>query len=198
MNTTNQLLVGIRNILKMSKNEAFAIYTTASGTDVKIDGEIVVGAKVLAIGENGMEIPAPDGEHELIGVAKIVVTDGVISEIMPIEDEPSVEIEIEAETEKLADESNVELAVEPQPSSVDYGPEMESMAERITKLETMIADLMAKLGGMSKMNEKMASMLGKIELMPTAEPTKNETFSSSKKDEKWERFETLKQVLNNK
>jgi hypothetical protein len=198
MNTTNQLLVGIRNILKMSKNEAFAIYTTASGTDVKIDGEIVVGAKVLAIGENGMEIPAPDGEHELIGVAKIVVTDGVISEIMPIEDEPSVEIEIEAETEKLADESNVELAVEPQPSSVDYGPEMESMAERITKLETMIADLMAKLGGMSKMNEKMASMLGKIELLPTAEPTKNETFSSSKKDEKWERFETLKQVLNNK
>jgi hypothetical protein len=198
MNTTNQLLVGIRNILKMSKNEAFAIYTTASGTDVKIDGEIVVGAKVLAIGENGMEIPAPDGEHELIGVAKIVVTDGVISEIMPIEDEPSVEIEIEAETEKMAVETTDELAVEPQPSSVDYGPEMESMAERITKLETMIADLMAKLGGMSKMNEKMASMLGKIELMPTAEPTKNETFSSSKKDEKWERFETLKQVLKNK
>jgi len=51
---------------------------------------------------------------------------------------------------------------------------------------------------MSKMNEKMASMLGKIELLPTAEPTKNETFSSSKKDEKWERFETLKQVLKNK
>jgi len=198
MNTTNQLLVGIRNILKMSKNEAFAIYTTASGTDVKIDGEIVVGAKVLAIGENGMEIPAPDGEHELIGVAKIVVTDGVISEIMPIEDEPSVEIEIEAEAEKMADESNIELAVEPSTQSIDYGPEIESMAERITKLETMIADLMSKLGGMSKMNEKMASMLSKIELLPTAEPTKNETFSSSKKDEKWERFETLKQVLKNK
>ena len=72
------------------------------------------------------------------------------------------------------------------------------MAERITKLETMIADLMSQLGGMSKMNEKMASMLDKIELLPTANPTKNETFSNSKKDEKWQRFETLKQVLNNK
>lgn len=199
MNATNQLLVGIRNILKMSKNESFAMYTTTSGADVKIDGEIVVGSKVFVIDENGTESPAPSGEHELVGVAKIVVTDGVISEIMPIEEEPSVEIEIETgKTEEMSDESSVELAVEPTEPMVDHSKEMESMAERITKLETMLADLMSQIGGMSKINEKMSSMLEKISLVPTDNPTKPESFSSSKKDEKMARFEALKSVLNNK
>jgi hypothetical protein len=199
MNATNHLLVGIRNILKMNKTESFAMYTTASGTDVKIDGEIVVGAKVFVIGENETESPAPSGEHELVGVAKIVVTDGVISEIMPIEDEPSVEIEIESgKTEEMADESSGELANEPAEPIIDHAKEMESMAERITKLETMIADLMSQIGGMSKINEKMSSMLEKISLVPTETPTKPESFSNSKKDEKMARFEALKSVLNNK
>lgn len=198
MNTTNQLLVGIRNILKMAKSESFAMYTTTSGADVKIDGEIVVGSKVFVVDENGTESPAPSGEHELVGVAKIIVTDGVISEIMPIEDEPSVEIEVEAEkTEEMSDESTEEMAVEP-PTGVDYKTEIESMAERITKLETMIADLMLQIGGMSKINEKMSSMLEKISLVPTDNPTKPESFSNSKKDEKMARFEALKSVLNNK
>ncbi len=199
MNTTNQLLVGIRNILKMSKNESFAMYTTTSGADVKIDGEIVVGSKVFVIDENGTESPAPSGEHELVGVAKIIVTDGVISEIMPIEEEPSVEIEIETgKTEEMADESSVELAVEPTQPMIDHAKEMESMSERITKLETMLADLMSQIGGMSKINEKMSSMLEKISLVPTDNPTKPESFSNSKKDERMARFEALKSVLNNK
>lgn len=198
MNATNHLLVGIRNILKMNKTESFAMYTTASGTDVKIDGEIVVGAKVFVIGENATESPAPDGEHELVGVAKIVVMDGVISEIMPIEDEPSIEIEIESEkTEEMA-ETTDEMADAPVDSGMDVKTEMESMAERITKLETMIADLMSQIGGMSKINEKMSSMLEKISLVPTETPTKPESFSNSKKDEKMARFEALKSVLNNK
>ena len=73
----------------------FAEYETATGVKVKIDGEIAVGVPVVAVAEDGTEAPAPDGEHEILGVAKIVVKDGLIAEIMPLEEEPKVEVEVE-------------------------------------------------------------------------------------------------------
>ena len=137
----------------------FAEYETATGVKVKIDGEIAVGVPVVAIAEDGTEAPAPDGEHEIVGVAKIVVKDGLIAEIMPLEEEPKVEVEVE-----LADVMPV----------VDITAELQ---DRIVKLEGKLDELMKKFEGMTKATEAMTAVVEEISTLPTAEVSKPASFT---------------------
>jgi len=137
----------------------FAEYETATGVRVKIDGEIAVGVPVVAIAEDGTEAPAPDGEHEILGVAKIVVKDGLIAEIMPLEEEPKVEVEVE-----LADVTPV----------VDITAELQ---DRIVKLEGKLDELMKKFEGMTKATTAMTAVVEEISTLPTAEISKPASFT---------------------
>jgi hypothetical protein len=137
----------------------FAEYETASGVKVKIDGEIAVGVPVVAIAEDGTEAPAPDGEHEILGVAKIVVKDGLIAEIMPLEEEPKVEVEVE-----LAEEMPI----------VDITAELQ---DRIVALEGKLDELMKKFEGMTKATEAMTAVVEEISTLPTAEVSKPASFT---------------------
>lgn len=137
----------------------FAEYETATGVKVKIDGEIAVGVPVVAIAEDGTEAPAPDGEHEILGVAKIVVKDGLIAEIMPLEETPSVEVEVE-----LADVMPV----------VDMTTELQ---DRIVKLEGKLDELMKRVEGMTKATEAMTAVVEEISTLPTAEVSKPASFT---------------------
>lgn len=152
----------------------FAEYETASGVKVKIDGEIAVGVPVVAVAEDGTEAPAPDGEHEIVGVAKIVVKDGLIAEIMPLEEEPSVEVEVE-----MADAMPV----------VDITAELQ---DRIVKLEGKLDELMKKFEGMTKATEAMTAVVEEISTLPTAEVSKPASFTylypKSKQDKNIEKF----------
>lgn len=140
----------------------FAEYETATGVKVKIDGEIAVGVPVVAIAEDGTEAPAPDGEHEILGVAKIVVKDGLIAEIMPLEEEPKVEVEVEM------------AEAMPMP---DYTKEMQAMTDRITKLEGMCSDMMSRMEGMTKATTAMTAVVEEISTLPTAEVSKPASFT---------------------
>jgi len=144
----------------------FAEYETATGVKVKIDGEIAVGVPVVAIAEDGTEAPAPDGEHEILGVAKIVVKDGLIAEIMPLEEEAPVEVNIEA-SEEMAEAM-------PMP---DYTTEMQAMTDRITKLEGMCSDMMSRMEGMTKATTAMTAVVEEISTLPTAEVSKPASFT---------------------
>ena len=146
--------------------QEFAMYDLASGGQVSINGEVVVGAEVMVIDGDGNAVPAPDGEHELVGVAKIKTEAGKIVEIMPIEEEPTVEVEIEA-GEEMAEAM-------PMP---DHAKEMESMTERITKLEGMIADMMTRMDGMGKATEAMSAVVEEVASRPTAEVSKPVAFT---------------------
>lgn len=160
-------------------SQNFAEYETATGVKVKIDGEIAVGVPVVAIAEDGTESPAPDGEHEIVGVAKIVVKDGLISEIMPLEEEkPEVEIEVEA-SEEMADAMPV----------ADITAELQ---DRIVVLEGKLDELMKKIEGMSKATEAMTAVVEEISTLPTAEVSKPASFTylypKSKQDKNIEKF----------
>jgi hypothetical protein len=152
----------------------FAEYETATGVKVKIDGEIAVGVPVVAIAEDGTEAPAPDGEHEIVGVAKIVVKDGLIAEIMPLEEEPKVEVEVE-----LAEEMPI----------VDITAELQ---DRIVALEGKLDELMKKFEGMTKATEAMTAVVEEISTLPTAEVSKPASFTylypKSKQDKNIEKF----------
>lgn len=152
----------------------FAEYETATGVKVKIDGEIAVGVPVVAVAEDGTEAPAPDGEHEILGVAKIVVKDGLIAEIMPLEEEPTVEVEVE-----LAEAMPI----------VDITAELQ---DRIVALEGKLDELMKKFEGMTKATEAMTAVVEEISTLPTAEVSKPASFTylypKSKQDKNIEKF----------
>lgn len=166
--------------------QAFAMYDLEGGGQVSINGEIAVGADVMVIDGDGNEVPAPDGEHVLVGVAKIKTEGGKIVEIMPIEEEqPEVEIEVEA-TEEMAEAM-------PMP---DHAKEMESMSERITKLEGMLADLMTRMDGMGKATEAMTAVVEEIASAPTAEVSKPASFTYiNPKNSQEKKFENLINAL---
>ena len=152
----------------------FAEYETATGVKVKIDGEIAVGVPVVVVAEDGTEAPAPDGEHEILGVAKIVVKDGLITEIMPLEEEPTVEVEVE-----LAEEMPI----------VDMTAELQ---DRIVALEGKLDELMKKFEGMTKATEAMTAVVEEISTLPTAEVSKPASFTylypKSKQDKNIDKF----------
>ena len=168
--------------------QAFAMYDLEGGGQVSINGEIAVGADVMVIDGDGNEVPAPDGEHVLVGVAKIKTEGGKIVEIMPIEEEPSIEVEIEAgnKEEEMAE-------AEPMP---DHAMEMESMSERITKLEGMLADMMTRMDGMGKATEAMTAVVEVIASAPTAEVSKPASFTYiNPKTSQEKKFENLLNAL---
>lgn len=152
----------------------FAEYETATGVKVKIDGEIAVGVPVVVVAEDGTEAPAPDGEHEILGVAKIVVKDGLITEIMPLEEEPTVEVEVE-----LAEAMPI----------VDITAELQ---DRIVALEGKLDELMKKFEGMTKATEAMTAVVEEISTLPTAEVSKPASFTylypKSKQDKNIDKF----------
>lgn len=152
----------------------FAEYETATGVKVKIDGEIAVGVPVVVVAEDGTEAPAPDGEHEILGVAKIVVKDGLITEIMPLEEEPTVEVEVE-----LAEAMPI----------VDITAELQ---DRIVALEGKLDELMKRFEGMTKATEAMTAVVEEISTLPTAEVSKPASFTylypKAKQDKNIEKF----------
>lgn len=169
--------------------QAFAMYDLEGGGQVSINGEIAVGVDVMVIDGDGNEVPAPDGEHVLVGVAKIKTEGGKIVEIMPIEESPEIEVEIEAgnKEEEMAE-------AEPMP---DHAMEMESMSERITKLEGMLADLMTRMDGMGKATEAMTAVVEVIASAPTAEVSKPASFTYiNPKTSQEKKFENLLNALN--
>ena len=169
--------------------QAFAMYDLEGGGQVSINGEIAVGADVMVIDGDGNEVPAPNGEHVLVGVAKIKTEGGKIVEIMPIEESPEIEVEIEAgnKEEEMAE-------AEPMP---DHAMEMESMSERITKLEGMLADMMTRMDGMGKATEAMTAVVEVIASAPTAEVSKPASFTYvNPKSAQEKKFENLLNALN--
>lgn len=106
------------------------------------DGEIMVGYAVYIDSE-----PAADGEY-VAGENVIVVAEGKVTEIKPVEmpaEEPKPEEPVEpVQTEEVP---VVEVPVEPEPAPVEDEKDMKikELEDRIVKLETDLADLVAKV-----------------------------------------------------
>ena len=95
------------------------------------------------IGEDGVQIPAPVGEHQLeSGEIVVVVEEGKISEVRSGE-APSVEIEVEAS-------SDVVVVEEPVKDEA-----MAKFEEVLGGLEKKVEELSAKVDAMAQKNESM-------------------------------------------
>ena len=153
-----------------------AEYVLEDGTKVMISSLEVGGEVVL---EDGT--PAPDGEHKLADGQTIVTEGGLIKEIKT-EEEPSVEIEVEAGNKK-----------------------MDEMEAKLSALESDNASLKSKLAEFEKKAAQgFAQVIELIEVIakvPQADPMeKTQGFKfESTKDIKFDRLAKYRNaILNNK
>ena len=135
-----EALVQIKNLLftEAEKKAAFALVEgkLVDGTMVAYDLE---AGDIFVIGEDGVQIPAPVGEHQLESGEIVIVTEaGKIAEVKKGE-EPKLEIEIEA-AEVPAEEPKKDEA-------------MAKFEEAMGYLEKKVEELSAKVKAMEEKAE---------------------------------------------
>lgn len=107
---SRQAIDRIMKILNLVPSK-FMDMKTEQGIQLKMEGELEVGAPIYVATEEGM-IPAPDGTHKLEDGSEIEVLDGKISKIKMGDMESDVEKEEEKEMEDTKDESMSSVSLE--------------------------------------------------------------------------------------
>jgi hypothetical protein len=185
-----EALVQIKNLLftEAEKKAAFALVEgkLVDGTMVAYDLE---AGDIFVIGEDGVQIPAPVGEHQLESGEIVIVTEaGKIAEVK--KGEPKVEIEIEA----------AEVLAEDEPKKDEA---MAKFEEAMGYLEKKVEELSAKVKAMEEKAEdvKEAVKMSAVILESLAkEPsdkaiTAPNQFAKQLKTEKNERFNNLQKAF---
>lgn len=108
------------------------------GTIVMWEGELSTGAALFVVDEQGVQMPAPDGEHKLEDGTIVSTAGGLVVTVTPADAEGEAEIEVEVEDKK----------------NEDMAGELEMLVE---KLAEKLAALEAKIEEMGKKPESMSS-----------------------------------------
>ena len=145
--------------------------SVVSSVDTSVS--VVSSVASAVVTEDGI-VPAPDAEHELASGEKIVTVGGVITEIIPSEEEVAEEEAAEEIEEEMSDEV---VAQEPTPKTV---------IER-TEVERKFAELEEKLAEALKSNEEFKSQVVKtleeLSKEPSAAPTIKRKSDAFKREE---------------
>ena len=124
------------------------------GTSIYSDSDAwAVGVRVFTKDVDGNEVVVMDGEYKTAEAVTVVVADGIVAELKPMEEEaPEVEVVIEEEqaTEVVADSFNVEV---------------EGLLSLVAKLESELADI-------KKANAELSSNVEKLSAQPAVQSIK--------------------------
>jgi hypothetical protein len=185
-----EALVQIKNLLftEAEKKAAFALVEgkLVDGTMVAYDLE---AGDIFVIGEDGVQIPAPVGEHQLESGEIVIVTEaGKIAEVKKGE-EPKLEIEIEA-AEVPAEEPKKDEA-------------MAKVEEAMGYLEKKVEELSAKVKAMEEKAEDVkeavklsAEVLESFAKEPSDKAiTAPNQFAKQLKTEKNDRYNNLQKAF---
>jgi hypothetical protein len=172
-----ETLKEIRTMLGFSEEEIkveMATATLTDGTIVEWEGELLVGTAIFVQTAEG-SIPAPDATHEVEGGLLVTTVDGLVTEIV----EPEIEIEVEAEEFATVSHFN----------------------DVVSKLESAIAELSAKVVALSASNNqhkeamsKAIDLIEKVADLPSETPIK--TPVSNKKNDQFEALKKFKNAIN--
>lgn len=126
------------------------------GSSIYTDSDAwAVGVRVLVKDAEGNDAPLMDGEYKLADGSTIVVTEGVIAEIKPMEEESKVEVEVEAEATEVVEQST------------EMNAEFEAILNVVANLEKEIATLKAE-------KENLSAQVTKLSAQPAVESVKTE------------------------
>lgn len=178
MKITKSLKLTLRKLLQVSLGEIKA----DNGTLIFEGDEIAVGIEVFVEGEDGELIPAPDAEYLAEDGRKIIVKDGIVSEIVEAEKKEEAPEEITEEKAEEKSEPEVELAEEiaepaAEPATEDEAKEEElTIEERVAKIEArneeIIAGIEKILNSFASFEERLGAIEAKVAGLeePAAEP----------------------------
>jgi hypothetical protein len=125
------------------------------GTSIYTDSDAwAAGVRVFTKDAEGNEVAVMDGEYKTAESVVVVVADGVVTEIKPMEEEkPEVEVVIEEEqaTEVVAEET--------------FNAEVEGLLSLVAKLESELAE-------MKKANAELSSNVEKLSAQPAVQSIK--------------------------
>ena len=129
----------------VTENKAlFMEATLEDGTLVNIEPALEIGAAVVVIDAEGNPMAAPDAEHTLAGGDKIVTVEGVITEIIPMEEEAEVEEELPMATEPTeTQEQRVKKVVESIVKESHFASE-EMVNKAVEELKNLFAEELSK------------------------------------------------------
>ena len=172
-----ETLKEIRTMLGFSDEETkveMATATLTDGTVIEYEGELAVGTAIFVQTAEG-NIPAPDATHEVEGGLLVTTEGGFVTEIV----EPEIEIEIEAEEFATVSHFN----------------------DVVSKLESAIAELSAKVESLTASNikhkeamSKAIDLIEKVADLPSEEPLKAPV--STKKNDRFEALKKFKNSIN--
>jgi len=135
------------------------------GSSIYTDSDAwAVGVRVMIKDAEGNDAPLVDGEYKLADGSLIVVSEGVIAEIKPMEEEPKVEVEVEAEATEVVEQST------------EMNAEFEAILNVVANLEKEIATLKAE-------KENLSAQVTKLSAQPAIESVKAEFKKAPKQVE---------------
>jgi hypothetical protein len=126
------------------------------GTSIYSDSDAwAVGVRVFTKDSEGNEVAVMDGEYKTAEMVTVVVADGVVAELRPMEEEESPEVEVvieeEQATEVVAEET--------------FNAEVEGLLSLVAKLESELAE-------MKKANAELSSNVEKLSAQPAVQSIK--------------------------
>ena len=126
------------------------------GTSIYSDSDAwAVGVRVFTKDAEGNEVAVVDGEYKTAEMVTVVVADGVVAELRPMEEEESPEVEVvieeEQATEVVAEET--------------FNAEVEGLLSLVAKLESELAE-------MKKANAELSSNVEKLSAQPAVQSIK--------------------------
>ena len=116
------------------------------GTSIYSDSDTwAPGVRVLSKDADGNEVVVADGEYTTAEGVIVVVADGLLVELKPMVEEPSVEVSIEEEQAK----------------EETFNKEVEGLLSLVAKLESELADI-------KKANTELSANVEKLSAQPAA------------------------------
>jgi len=153
-----------------STDVKFADYKTMDGKIIRVPEALEVESPIMEVTEEG-EVALEDGKYEIedLGIM-LVVTDGMIAEIIEeeeaesedeaAEDSEEVEEEMEAETEVEAEEETETETEEEESEETEDSTDEED--DKLASLESKLDELLGKFNDLSNENEELKSKFEKF------------------------------------
>jgi hypothetical protein len=188
-----EALVEIKKLLfsEQEKEAAFALVEgkLVDGTAVAYDLE---AGSIFVIGEDGAQIPAPIGEHQLeSGEIVVVLEEGKIAEVKKAEEEPKIEVEIEASAEEApVEEPKKDEAM----AKVEQA--MGDLEKKVEELTAKVKAMEEKAGSVEEAVKMSAVVLESLAKEPSDKPiTSPNQFAKQLKVEKSDRYSNLQNAF---
>ena len=166
----NEAVSKIRLLLGLNEEtHRFATSTLVDGTTIETEGEMVEGAAVMVVTEEG-NIPAPAGIHETTEGMMITVDEsGVITKI----EEAAPAATEETPVEEVAMEEEVVVEVPEEVAPVLTEEVVQAVVEAIAPVVAEVADIAEEL-------KKMKAQFQAFAAEPAAKKVKRNDFSAEK------------------